>query len=91
MLPARFAGRLPALPPDWRRDFLLLVDGWAKDSDANTAFSQTVEPLPFHAMSAYPYATSEHYPDDPAHQAYRRQYNTRPAIRFIAPLLADLH
>ncbi len=25
----------------WRRDYLLLVDGWAKDADANTAFSQT--------------------------------------------------
>ncbi len=87
----RFADRLPPLPPGWRRDFLLLVDGWAKDSDANTAFSQTVEPLPFHAMSAYPYPASERYPDDPAHQAYRRRYNTRPAMRFIAPLVADLH
>jgi tetratricopeptide (TPR) repeat protein len=85
-----FMDRLPPLPPGWRRDFLLLVDGWAKDSDANTAFSQTVEPLPFHAMSAYPYPASEHYPGDPAHEAYRRRYNTRPAIRFIAPLVADL-
>jgi len=91
-LQLRFADRdLPLLAPDWRRDFLLLVDGWAKDADANTAFSQTVEPLPFHAMSAYPYAASEHYPDDAAHQAYRKQYNTRPAIRFIPPLIADSH
>jgi len=89
-LQLRFADRgLPPLAPDWRRDFLLLVDGWAKDADANTAFSQTVEPLPFHAMSAYPYSASEHYPDDAAHQAYRKQYNTRPAIRFIPPLIAD--
>jgi len=89
-LQLRFAERgLPPLPPGWRRDFLLLVDGWAKDADANTAFSQTVEPLPFHAMSAYPYPASEHYPNDPAHQAYRTQYNTRPAIRFIPPLIAD--
>ena len=28
-----------------QRDFLLLVDGWAKDADANTAFSQSVLPL----------------------------------------------
>ena len=71
-----------------RRDFLLLVDGWAKDADANTAFSQTVEPLPFHAMSRYPYPAAEHYPDDPAHRAYRKTYNTRPAIRFVPKLLA---
>jgi len=91
-LQLRFADRgLPPPAPDWRRDFLLLVDGWAKDADANTAFSQTVEPLPFHAMSAYPYAASEHYPDDAAHQAYRKRYNTRPAIRFILPLIADSH
>jgi len=91
-LQLRFADRgLPPLPSDWRRDFLLLVDGWAKDADANTAFSQTVEPLPFHAMSAYPYSASQHYPDDARHRAYRRIYNTRPAIRFIPPLVADSH
>ena len=66
------------------------MDGWAKDSDANTAFSQTVEPLPFHSMSRYPYPASEHYPDDASHQAYRRRYNTRPAIRFVHPLMAGV-
>ena len=25
----------------WKRDFLLLVDGWAKDGDANTAFGDS--------------------------------------------------
>jgi tetratricopeptide (TPR) repeat protein len=84
-----FANRgLPPLAPNWRRDFLLLVEGWAKDADANTAFSQTVEPLPFHAMSRYPYPPSEHYPDDAFHQLYRSKYNTRPAIRFVPPLVA---
>ena len=48
------AGALPPLPAGWRRDFLLLFDGWAKDGDANTAFSQSVEPLPFHGMSQLP-------------------------------------
>jgi tetratricopeptide (TPR) repeat protein len=82
------AGSLPPLKPGERRDFLLLVDGWAKDADANTAFSQTIEPLPFHAMSRYPYPAPEHYPDDPAHRAYLKIYNTRPAIRFVPKLLA---
>jgi tetratricopeptide (TPR) repeat protein len=79
---------LPALPAGWRRDYLLFVDGWAKDSDANTAFSQTVEPLPFHGMSRYPYPEAERYPDTPAHRAYREQYNTRPAMKFVAPMVA---
>ncbi|HTP33007.1 MAG TPA: hypothetical protein VMJ75_12595 [Candidatus Acidoferrales bacterium] len=80
---------LPPVPQGWRRGFLLLIDGWAKDSDANTADSQTVEPLPFHAMSAYPYPAPEHYPDDEARRAYRAEYNTRPAVRFILPLVAS--
>jgi len=80
------ADRLPPLPTSWQRDFLLLVDGWAKDADANTAFGQTVEPLPFHGMSAYPYPKEESFPGDAAHQRYRREYLTRPALRLIRPL-----
>jgi len=83
LFPERAAGPLPA---GWKRDFLLFVDGWAKDGDANTAYSQTVEPLPFHAMSQYPYKDGEHFPDDAAHRQYRAQYNTRPALRLIRPL-----
>jgi tetratricopeptide (TPR) repeat protein len=74
---------LPALPAGWTRDFLLYVDGWAKDADANTAFSQTVLPLPFHGMSTYPYPSGQHYPTDADHDAYQREYNTRPALRLI--------
>jgi len=77
---------LPPVPAGWRRDFLLLVDGWAKDADANTAYGQTVEPLPFHGMSAYPYPKEENFPADATHQRYRRDYLTRPALRLIRPL-----
>lgn len=80
------AAAFPALPSGWKRDFLLLVDGWAKDRDANTAFSQSVEPLPFHGMSQYPYPAAERFPDDAAQQAYRSTYNTRPALRLVRPL-----
>jgi tetratricopeptide (TPR) repeat protein len=83
------AAGLPALPAGWKRDFLLLVDGWAKDADANTAFSQSVLPLPFHAMSRYPYPAAEHFPDDAEHTQYRRDYNTRPALRLIRPLESE--
>jgi tetratricopeptide (TPR) repeat protein len=77
---------LPPLRLGWQRDFLLLVDGWAKDQDANTAYSQAVTPLPFHGMRAYPYPPSDHFPDDPTHQLYQRQFNTRPAMRLLRPL-----
>ena len=80
------AAAFPPLKPGWTRDYLLKVDGWAKDRDANTAFSTTVEPLPFHAMSVYPYPNNEHFPNDAAHEQYRREYNTRPALRLIRPL-----
>ena len=73
--------------PGWKRDFILKVDGWAKDRDANTAFSQSVEPLPFHGMSAYPYSRDEHFPADSIHEKYRREYNIRPALRLIRPLV----
>jgi tetratricopeptide (TPR) repeat protein len=80
------ANSLPPLPAGWTRDFLIKVDGWAKDRDPNTAFSASVEPLPFHQMSQYPYGTGEHYPNDAAHEEYRREYNTRPALRLLRPL-----
>ena len=71
-----------ALPPGWRRDFLLYTDGWIKDSDLNTAYGTTVEPLPFHAIKQYPYAPGDAYPADSAHVRYRREYNTRVVSRF---------
>jgi hypothetical protein len=76
------AAPLPPLRAGSRRDFLLLLVGWAKDGDANTAFSQTVEPLPFHGMSAYPYTARERFPRDD----YAGEYNTRPALRLLRPL-----
>jgi Flp pilus assembly protein TadD len=69
------------LPPGWRRTFLLYTGGWIKDADLNTAFGNTVEPLPFRAIMEYPYAPGESYPADSAHQRYRREYNTRLVTR----------
>ncbi|MCH7573804.1 MAG: VCBS repeat-containing protein [Candidatus Marinimicrobia bacterium] len=68
---------LPALPSGWTRDFIFYNDGWLKDGDLNTAHGQTVEPLPFHGMSSYPYGRFDSYPDDEDHIAYRQTYNTR--------------
>jgi tetratricopeptide (TPR) repeat protein len=80
------ARALPPVAAGWKRDFLLLVDGWSKDGDPNTAFSQTVEPLPFHGMSQYPYPASERFPNTPEHRAWREHYNTRRAIKLMPSL-----
>jgi hypothetical protein len=66
-----------SLPTGWRRDFLLYTDGWIKDSDLNTAFGTTVDPLPFHGVKSYPMLPGEKYPTDAQHQRYLKEYNTR--------------
>jgi len=86
-LTLRFDARsVPPLPEGWRRDYLLYLDGWAKDRDPNSVEALFVEPLPFHGMSAYPYGADEHFPADPEHRAWRREWNTRPARQWIRPL-----
>jgi tetratricopeptide (TPR) repeat protein len=88
-LTVRFdATALPPLPDGWRRDFLVFLDGWAKDRDPNTVEALYVEPLPFHGMSAYPYGPGERFPDTEEHRRWRREWNTRdaePWIPFQAP------
>ena len=79
---------LPALPAGWTRDYLLLVDGWAKENEANTAFGDSVAPLPFHEMSAYPYGEDERYPRTPEQRADLERLHTRPAMRLLRPLVA---
>jgi hypothetical protein len=37
-------------------------------------------------MTQYPYGKGESYPQDPEHDEYRRQYNTRPALRLLRPV-----
>ena len=71
------ADKLPPLQDGWVRSFILYSDGWDKDGDINTLHSQSVEPLPFHGMSAYPYPDGESYPSDPEHLRHRLEYNTR--------------
>ncbi len=57
------ATRLPAVPAGWKRDYVVVSDGWDKDFDKNTVTGQSYGPWPFHAMSAYPYPDTERHPD----------------------------
>lgn len=79
----RFAA--PPPPPDgWRRDFVLITDGWVKDGDFNTAHSKTVGPLPSHGEPHYDPDASPALEDDPVYQRHKddwRKYHTR----FVAP------
>jgi hypothetical protein len=71
------------VPAGSARTFLLLADGYSKEMDINSASPDTVEPLPFHGMSRYPYPASERYPDTAEHGRYRAAYNTRVVVRTV--------
>ena len=80
------ASALEPLPEGWTRTFLLRADGFSKEMDINSAIPDTVQPLPFHRMTGYPYGKGERYPDTPEHRKYRETYNTRVVVRSV-PLL----
>ncbi|MBN2592805.1 MAG: VCBS repeat-containing protein [Sedimentisphaerales bacterium] len=71
------AGDLKPVPDGFRRSFILKTDSFCKDMDLYSAYPDTVEPLPFHSMSTYPYGADEKYPDDEKRRQYRRRFNTR--------------
>jgi Tfp pilus assembly protein PilF len=74
----------PAPPATgWKRDFILICDGWVKDGDYNSTFSKTVSPLPYHGMTEYTVA--------PATMEEERAYRLHPAdwqtyqTRYVTP------
>jgi hypothetical protein len=76
--------KFPAPPPPragWRRDFVLVGDGWVKDGDYNTGFSKTVHPLPSHQPHEDEgSAGSGEFEDDPVYRRHAddwQQYHTR--------------
>jgi Flp pilus assembly protein TadD len=73
----------PPPPAGWRRDFVLIGDGWNKDGDYNTTFSKTVLPLPTHDQPDYttPPAALE---DDPVYRRHPEDWQ-RYHTRYITP------
>lgn len=57
------------------RSYLALFDGYYKD--LKQPIDHTIAPLPFAAMSNFPYGSNEHYPNDADHLAYLAEWNTR--------------
>jgi hypothetical protein len=80
----RFAEQPPP-PSGWRRDFVLIGDGWEKDGDYNTGYSETVLPLPSHDRPDYGTGAAslilEHDPIYRRHPEDWAEYHTR----FVTP------
>ena len=71
------ARELPPPAPGYTRTVFLESFGWDKDADRNTWKADSNLPLPFQAMSGYPFAPGESYPRTPELGAYREQWLTR--------------
>ena len=82
---------LPPVKEGFRRDFVLVGDGWVKDGDYNTTFSKTVIPLPSHDEPSYttPPTTLWNDPVYKKHQSDWMKYHTRyvSADRFATALV----
>ena len=78
--------RFPEAPPireGWRRDYVLIGDGWVKDGNLNTTAGKYVRPLPLHDQSGYA-AEPGALVDDPVFRRHAwdwQEYHTR----FVAP------
>ena len=68
---------LPPPAPGYVRTVFLESFGWDKDADRNTWKADSNLPLPFQAMSGYPFAPGEVYPRTPELDAYRAEWLTR--------------
>jgi tetratricopeptide (TPR) repeat protein len=68
--------KLPQLPSGWVRDYFFTANGYEKDMDFYAYRGDTVVPLPFRDMRAYPYP-GQSFPSDAEHMNYLLEYNTR--------------
>jgi hypothetical protein len=75
----------PPPPAGWRRDFVLIGDGWVKDGDYNTAFSKTVLPLPAHDQPNYSTPPGD-LEDDAVYRRHAPDWQ-RYHTRYITPQL----
>jgi len=77
------ARALPPLAAGWTRTFLLYAHGYSKEMNPRSAVPETVAPLPFRAMTRYPYGPDEHFPWTHALREYDARYNTRIVTRTV--------
>lgn len=79
------AREVTAPAPGWRRTLFLESQGWDKDADRNTFAGERLEPLPFRAMSGYPWRDDERYPETPELERYRSEWLTREIVDDSSP------
>ena len=72
----QFPTDLPPVPKGWVRDYFVVANCWFK-GEGLPYVPFTVDPLPFQAMTSFPYPSNEAYPYDAEHLAYLQTYNTR--------------
>jgi len=68
------------VPEGMERHYYFFVDGFFKETFVKYFLNNTVstvDPLPFHDMTTYPYPENESYPNDLIHRAYLKFWNTR--------------
>ncbi len=78
----KFAAQ-PAPPAGWKRDYVMVGDGWIKDGDYNSTFSKTVLPLPYHGMKDYTIRPTS-LEQDPAYRSHPTDWQTY-HTRYITP------
>jgi hypothetical protein len=69
----------PPLSEGWTRRFVLRSIGYCKDADPSTATSDSIAPLPWRTMPAFPFSARENRPEDASYLDYLRSYQTRPS------------
>ena len=75
-----YTAEIPELEEGMNRSYFLFVASWFKDHYGNWGyeFDFTVEPLPFRAMSGFPYPDTEQYPmTQEEYEQYFSEWNTR--------------
>lgn len=78
----RFAAPDPP-PAGWKRDYVMIGDGWIKDGDFNSVYSKTVLPLPYHGMKDYTVPPGK-LEDDPAYRRHPEDWQNF-HTRYITP------
>ncbi|CAN5372158.1 hypothetical protein BH20ACI1_BH20ACI1_26470 [soil metagenome] len=68
---------LPDLPKNKKYTFLLYADGYSKEMDINSGSPDAVFPMPFRAMTKYPYGKNEQFPMTEDKRKIYDEYTTR--------------
>ncbi len=74
---------LPDAPAGWKRDFVLIGNGWIKDGDLNSVFSKTLLPLPTQATNDYSRPPTR-LEDDPVYRKNKQDWIDF-HTRYVAP------